>query len=78
MTLIGFDPTPAVAELVKRGEVDGVVAQEPFAIGQKGAEQAIAALQGKATEPVISTDTFLITRDNINGDGAGYVYKPGC
>jgi ribose transport system substrate-binding protein len=78
VTLIGFDPTPAVADLVKKNEVDGVVAQEPFTIGQKGAQQAIAALQGKPTEPVISTDTFLITKDNIDGDGAKYVYKSGC
>lgn len=78
VTLIGFDPTPAVADLVRKGEVDGVVAQEPFAIGEKGGQQAIAALQGKATQPVISTDTFLITKDNIDGDGAKFVYKAGC
>ncbi|MUL85659.1 MULTISPECIES: ABC transporter substrate-binding protein [unclassified Mycolicibacterium] len=78
VTVVGFDPTPATAKLVENGSVDALVAQQPSTIGQTGIEQALAAMEGKQTEPKIGTGTFLITKDNIDGEGAKYIYKTKC
>jgi ribose transport system substrate-binding protein len=78
VTVVGFDPTPSTAGLVKDGSVDALVAQEPGKMGQEGIEQALAALDGKPTEHTIAAKTFVITKDNIDGEGAEYVYKSSC
>ncbi|TAJ47064.1 MAG: ribose ABC transporter substrate-binding protein [Herbiconiux sp.] len=78
VTIVGFDAGPAQVEQLKAGTVQALVAQEPATIGQDGVEQAIAALNGDSTEATIQTGFTILTKDNIDADGADAVYKSSC
>ncbi|MBF4573079.1 substrate-binding domain-containing protein [Herbiconiux sp. VKM Ac-1786] len=78
VTIVGFDAGPAQVEQLKAGTVQALVAQEPATIGQDGVEQAIAALDGGDTESEIQTGFTILTKDNIEGEGADAVYKSSC
>ena len=54
------------------------LAQQPATIGERGVEQALAALEGGSTEAKIQTGFTIITRDNLEGEGADAVYQSGC
>lgn len=78
LTVIGFDAAPPTVSLVADGQVQAIVAQQPFDFGKQGVEQALAALEGRPTESKIDVGSFLITKDNYQGDGANYVYRTQC
>ncbi|MCD1269916.1 substrate-binding domain-containing protein [Microbacterium sp. MEC084] len=78
VTVVGFDAGPAQVEALKNDVVQALVAQEPSTIGKDGVEQAIAALKGDATEEKIQTGFTVITKDNLDGEGADAVYKSSC
>lgn len=78
LTIVGFDAGPAQVKQLKAGTVQALVAQEPAAIGKAGVEQAILALKGEATERDIQTNFTIITKDNVDGDAKGAIYKSSC
>ncbi|QOT15248.1 ABC transporter substrate-binding protein [Paenarthrobacter sp. YJN-5] len=76
--IVGFDAGPAQVKQLKEGVVQALIAQEPASIGTQGVEQAIKAIKGESTQKDIQTGFKQITADNINGEGAQYVYKSSC
>lgn len=76
--IVGFDAGPDQVKQLKDGTVQGLIAQDPYQIGVDGVTQAVAALKGTPTEPKIQTGFHLLTKDNIDGEGAQYVYKSDC
>lgn len=78
VTIVGFDAGPAQVEQLKAGTVQALVAQQPAQIGTDGVQQAIASLKGETTTPEIQTGFKVLTNENIDGDGADYVYKSSC
>lgn len=78
VSIVGFDAGPAQVEQLKAGTVQALIAQQPATIGERGVEQALAALEGGSTEAKIQTGFTIITRDNLEGEGADAVYQSGC
>jgi ribose transport system substrate-binding protein len=78
VSIVGFDAGPAQVKDLQAGTVQALVAQQPATIGQDGVAQALAALSGKPTVKKIQTGFTIITKDNLNGVGAGAVYKSSC
>ena len=78
VTIVGFDAGPAQVQALRDGTVQALVAQEPATIGADGVAQALAALDGGATEETIQTGFTIITKDNVDGDAADAVYKSSC
>lgn len=78
VTVVGFDAGPAQVEALRNDVVQALVAQEPATIGKDGVAQALAALDGDATEEKIQTGFTVITKENIDTDGADAVYKSTC
>ena len=76
--IIGFDAGPDQVKQLKDGTVQGLIAQDPYQIGVDGVTQAVAALKGTPNEAKIQTGFHLLTKDNIDGEGAQYVYKSDC
>ena len=76
--IVGFDAGPDQVKQLKDGTVQGLIAQDPYQIGVDGVTQAVAALKGSPVEPKIQTGFHLLTKDNIEGEGAKYVYKSSC
>jgi ribose transport system substrate-binding protein len=62
--IIGFDATKEAVQATVDGRLAGSVAQNPFLMGQRGVEAALATLDGKPVEKRIDTGTELVTAAN--------------
>lgn len=78
ITIVGFDAGPNQIKALEDGTVQALVAQQPATIGMDGVTQADAALTGGAVEAQIQTGFTIITKDNLEGEGADAAYKSSC
>lgn len=62
--IVSFDGMPEVSELVRAGEIDAAVAQDPYRIGQLCVQNAVRLYHGETVPESIHTDAELITPDN--------------
>ena len=46
--------------------MDATVAQNPYAMGKVGVEQATRAAQGRSVDPKINTGLTLVTKENAS------------
>jgi ribose transport system substrate-binding protein len=76
--IIGFDAGPNQVKALRAGTVQGLVAQQPAAIGQYGVDAAVAALEGQQPPKKVQTGFTVITKDNVDGAGAQAIYKSSC
>lgn len=77
--VIGFDAGPDQIKQLQAGDVQALVAQKPFDIGEQGVQQAVAALEGKPVKGNIQTESLIVTKDNLSQpDVSKYVYKATC
>ncbi len=77
--VVGFDASPKEAQDLSSGAVQALIAQDPYAIGQQGVRQALAAINGKPVTAAIKTDMVAITRDGlVSGAMNRYLYKASC
>lgn len=63
---VGFDSSTKLVEALRKGELDGLVLQNPFAMGYVGVNTMIAHLKGQIVEKRIDTGVVLATRENMN------------
>jgi ribose transport system substrate-binding protein len=66
VTFVGFDVTPKLIEAVRDGEIDGLVVQDPFRMGETAVTQMLAKLDGRPVTPRVDTDATLVTTANID------------
>jgi ribose transport system substrate-binding protein len=64
VAIVGFDATKEAVQATVDGKLAGSVAQNPRAMGQKGVEAALAALDGHPVDKRIDTGTELVTKEN--------------
>jgi ribose transport system substrate-binding protein len=76
--IVSFDAGPNQVKALKDGTVQALVAQQPALIGQYGVDAAVTALDGGQAAPKVQTGFEIITRDNVDGEAAGAVYKSSC
>jgi ribose transport system substrate-binding protein len=77
--VVGFDAGPDQVLQLQAGDVQALVAQQPFTIGQMGVEQAAAALTGGEVTPVIQTESTVVTVDNMDDpEVSKFLYKSEC
>jgi ribose transport system substrate-binding protein len=63
--LVGFDASEALVAGLVSGAVDGLVVQDPMAMGEKGVEAVLAHLAGKPVPKVIDTGCHVVTKENM-------------
>ncbi len=73
---VGFDATPQFIEAMKANEMQGVVLQNPFAIGELGVKAMVESLQGKPVEKRIDTGVMMVTPENMNTPEAQKLLNP--
>jgi ribose transport system substrate-binding protein len=77
--VVGFDAGPDQIKQLKAGQVQALVAQKPYDIGQQGIQQAVAALTGKPVTKNIATTSLIVTKANLSDPSVSkYVYKAHC
>jgi ribose transport system substrate-binding protein len=63
---VGFDTSPFLLQALEKGEVLGLVAQNPTRMGYLGVVTVVKHLRGEKVEPVIDTGCVLVTKENQN------------
>ncbi|QWF82780.1 ABC transporter substrate-binding protein [Amycolatopsis sp. CA-230715] len=77
VNLIGFDASPSEVEGLRKGEYQGLIAQDPASIGQQGVQQAVAAITGKPTTRNITAGLHSITKADMDANQQ-FFYKQQC
>lgn len=65
---VGFDASPPLIEAVRKGQLQGVVVQNPYRMGQEGVRSVVASLEKKEVKPVQTTGETLITPENVGSE----------
>jgi len=73
---IGFDPTISLVDALRKGEITGLIAQDPFSMGRKSVEAAVAKLRGKTIPEKTDTGSVLVTGKNVDSPEIQKVIKP--
>ncbi len=63
---VGFDSSKKLVQGLEKGEIKGLVLQNPFKMGYIGVKKAAAYLRGEQIEPVIDTGVTIATPENMN------------
>ena len=63
---VGFDAGTQSVEGLKKGDIQGLVVQNPMQMGYLGVKAIVDHLQGKKVEKVVDTGVTLVTAGNMN------------
>ncbi len=66
VAFVGFDPSPLLVEAMAAGKIQGIVLQNPVAMGYEGVKAIVAHLQGKPVEKRIDTGEVMATPENMD------------
>jgi len=65
VSFVGFDSSQAFIDAMNKGELHGIVVQNPFNMGYLGVKTMVDQLLGKTVEKKIDTGVMLVTKDNM-------------
>ena len=66
---VGFDTSTFLLAALNKGDVQGLVAQNPTRMGYLGVATAVKHLRGEKVEQVIDTGCVLVTKENRHTPG---------
>jgi len=73
---IGFDSSEGLVEAMAKGEINGLIVQNPFKIGYEGVKAAHAYIKGEKVEPRIDTGVVYADKVNMNTEDMKKVLSP--
>jgi ribose transport system substrate-binding protein len=62
---VGFDASDRLVEALQKGEIHGLVVQNPVRMGYEGVKTMVAHLRGQPVSKRIDTGVTLVTPDNL-------------
>lgn len=65
VVFIGFDPGPQLVEALGNNKIQGIVLQDPVAMGYLGVKTMIARLRGEPVEKRVNTGEVMATPENM-------------
>ena len=76
VVFLGFDSSPKLVEGLEKGEIQGLVLQNPFRMGYVGVTTMVSRLSGNAVERKIDTGVTMVTQENMNQPEIRELLKP--
>jgi len=73
---VGFDTSTKLVDALERGSIQGLVVQNPFAMGERSVAAVVAHLAGKPVEPRIDTGAILATPETVKTPEGAALLKP--
>jgi ribose transport system substrate-binding protein len=64
--LVGFDWSPVLLDALKNGQIDSLVIQNPFKMGQEAVNYAVKAIRHEKVDKQVNLPPRLITQQNLN------------
>jgi len=66
IVLVGFDTSDAFVEAMRKKQLQGIVVQDPFRMGELGVRTMVDHLRGKSVPKRVDTGATLVTPENLN------------
>jgi ribose transport system substrate-binding protein len=63
--MVGFDAWPMLVEGLKKGDLDGLIIQNPYKMGYEGVKAIVRHLKGEQVPKQVDTGVELITLDRL-------------
>ncbi|MBM4025173.1 MAG: substrate-binding domain-containing protein [Planctomycetes bacterium] len=63
--MVGFDAWPMLVEGLEKGDLDGLIIQNPYKMGYEGVKAIIRHLQGESVPKQVDTGVELITQERL-------------
>jgi len=76
VAFIGFDVSDTFVDAMRSKQLQGIVVQNPFRMGELGIKTMVDHLQGKQVEKRIDTGVLLVTPDNMETQEAQQLLHP--
>ncbi|MDA3960109.1 MAG: substrate-binding domain-containing protein [Planctomycetota bacterium] len=73
---VGFDSSKILIEALEQGDIQGLVVQDPFAMGYLGVKNIVAHLRGEEVAKQIDTPVALVTPENLQEQAMQDLIKP--
>jgi ribose transport system substrate-binding protein len=73
---VGFDPTSALVEALRKGELSGIVSQDPYRMGYLAVKVALDKVAGRPVPPVTDTGAAFVTAENVDSKEIQSVIRP--
>lgn len=73
---IGFDSSAKLVEALEKGELQGLVLQDPVAMGYESVRTVLAYLRGQPYETAVATAVVLATPENMNEPSIRRLLRP--
>jgi ribose transport system substrate-binding protein len=73
---VGFDASDRLLEGLKKGEIQGLVVQNPFKMGYEGVKTMVMHLRGQKVEKRIDTGVTLVTPENLSDPAIDKLVHP--
>jgi ribose transport system substrate-binding protein len=73
---VGFDASPPLVEAMRQGQLQGVVVQNPYKMGQEGLKAVVAAIEKKAVEVKVTTGETMVTPENMDSEAVRPLLEP--
>lgn len=73
---VGFDPNERMVQALGKGEIHGIVLQDPVKMGYLAVKTMVAHLDGATVEKRVSTGEYVATPDNMNDETMARLLKP--
>ncbi len=74
--LIGFDSGSVLVEGLEKGDIQGLIVQDPFQMGYLSVKALVEHLQGKAIPKEVETPLVFATRENMKEPAVQKVLNP--
>ena len=65
---VGFDSSKELLDAVDKGEIEGLVLQNPTEMGRKSVEEMVKKLKGEKIQDKVDTGAVLVDKANLNSD----------
>lgn len=65
---VGFDATDKLLGGLRAGEIDGLVLQDPFGMGELAVRRMVEHLEGGEVDKFVDTGVQVATKDNVDTD----------
>jgi ribose transport system substrate-binding protein len=76
VSFVGFDSSAKLVEALRRGEIHGLVLQNPLKMGYLGVKTLVAHLGGEAVEKRLDTGAVLVTKENMDQTDVAELLQP--
>lgn len=73
---VGFDSSPKLVEALRRGEIQGLVLQNPMKMGYLGVKYVVAHIRGEAVPKVVDTGVDVATPENMGAPEIKALLEP--